>query len=154
LNNFIWIRSWCCETKVCTSDLEDSDKTLRFIYWQNRRIFANSIHYLIATWLYLVLPRILVGSVLFIFLIFCIVYICFLCLRIVSSVLNVASVSRGQTYKRNQENTYTYSFKSNEQFIWLTVMEYMCHKWPRISSTCRKHFPVLSSFMTYQRVGN
>jgi hypothetical protein len=35
---------------------------------------------------------------------------------------------------------------------WLTVMEYMCHKWPRICSTCRKHFPVLSSFMTYRRV--
>jgi hypothetical protein len=30
---------------------------------------------------------------------------------------------------------------------WLTVMEYLCHKWPRICSTCRKHFPVLSSFM-------
>jgi hypothetical protein len=24
---------------------------------------------------------------------------------------------------------------------WLTVMEYLCHKWPRICSTCRKHFP-------------
>ena len=24
--------------------------------------------------------------------------------------------------------------------------------WPRICSTCRKHFPVLSSFMTYHRV--
>jgi hypothetical protein len=23
---------------------------------------------------------------------------------------------------------------------WLTVMEYLCHKWPRICSTCRKHF--------------
>ena len=33
---------------------------------------------------------------------------------------------------------------------WLTVMEYLCHKWPRICSTCRKHSPVLSSFMTYQ----
>jgi len=27
---------------------------------------------------------------------------------------------------------------------WLTVMEYLCHKWPRTCSTCRKHFPVLS----------
>ena len=27
-------------------------------------------------------------------------------------------------------------------------MEYLCHKWPRICSTCCKHFPVLSSFMT------
>ena len=32
---------------------------------------------------------------------------------------------------------------------WLTVMEYLCHKLPRICSTsCRKHFPVLSSFTT------
>jgi hypothetical protein len=30
-------------------------------------------------------------------------------------------------------------------------MEYLCHKWPQICSTCRKHFPVLSSFMTYHR---
>ena len=37
---------------------------------------------------------------------------------------------------------------------WLTVMEYLCHKWPRIYSTCRKHFPFLSSFMTYHRVCN
>jgi hypothetical protein len=35
---------------------------------------------------------------------------------------------------------------------WLTVMKYRCHKWPRIYSTCRKHFSVLSSFMTYHRV--
>ena len=35
---------------------------------------------------------------------------------------------------------------------WLTAMEYLCHKWPRICSTCRKHFPVRSSFMTYHRV--
>jgi hypothetical protein len=33
----------------------------------------------------------------------------------------------------------------------LTAMEYLCHKWPRIYSTCRKHFPVLSPFMTYHR---
>ena len=31
-------------------------------------------------------------------------------------------------------------------------MEYMCHKWSRICFTCRNHFPVLTSFMTYQRV--
>jgi len=35
-----------------------------------------------------------------------------------------------------------------------TVTEYLCHKWPRICSTCRKHFPVLSSFITYHRVFN
>jgi hypothetical protein len=27
-------------------------------------------------------------------------------------------------------------------------MEYLCHKWPRICSACRKHCPVLSSFVT------
>ena len=37
---------------------------------------------------------------------------------------------------------------------WLTVMEYLCHKWRRICFTCRKHFPVISSFMTYHRVCN
>ena len=31
---------------------------------------------------------------------------------------------------------------------WLTAMEYLRHKWPRKCSTCRKHFPVLSLFMT------
>jgi hypothetical protein len=31
-------------------------------------------------------------------------------------------------------------------------MEYLCHKWPRICSTCRKHIPVHSSFLTYHRV--
>ena len=36
----------------------------------------------------------------------------------------------------------------------LTVTKYRCHKWPRIYSTWRKHFPVLSSFMTYHRVYN
>jgi hypothetical protein len=33
----------------------------------------------------------------------------------------------------------------------LTVTEYLCHKWTRICSTCRKHFLVLSSFMTYHQ---
>jgi hypothetical protein len=36
----------------------------------------------------------------------------------------------------------------------LLSMEYPCYKWPLICSTCRKHFPVLSSFMTYHRVCN
>ena len=31
---------------------------------------------------------------------------------------------------------------------WLTVVEYLCHKWSRICSICRKQFPVLSSIMT------
>jgi hypothetical protein len=37
------------------------------------------------------------------------------------------------------------------KYLWL---EYMRYKWPRICCTCRKHFPVLSSFMTYHRVCN
>jgi hypothetical protein len=32
---------------------------------------------------------------------------------------------------------------------WLTIIEYLCHKWSRICPTCRKHFPVLSSFTTF-----
>ena len=35
--------------------------------------------------------------------------------------------------------------------IWLTVMEYMCHQWSQICSTCRKYSPVYSSLMTYHR---
>jgi hypothetical protein len=31
---------------------------------------------------------------------------------------------------------------------WLTIMECLGHKWPWICSTCRKHIPVLSSFIT------
>ena len=31
---------------------------------------------------------------------------------------------------------------------WLTVMEYLCHKWPRICSTYCKHFLVLSQLVT------
>ena len=30
-------------------------------------------------------------------------------------------------------------------------MEYLCHKWPRICSTCRNHFAVLSSFVAYHQ---
>jgi hypothetical protein len=37
---------------------------------------------------------------------------------------------------------------------WLTVIEYLCPNCPRICSTCRKHFPGLSSFTTYYRVCN
>ena len=34
-------------------------------------------------------------------------------------------------------------------WLQLTVMKYLCRKWSWICSTCRKHFPALSSFMTY-----
>ena len=37
---------------------------------------------------------------------------------------------------------------------WLTVTQYLCHKLPRICFICRKHFEVLSSFMTYHWVCN
>jgi hypothetical protein len=35
---------------------------------------------------------------------------------------------------------------------WFTVMEYLCHKLTRICHTCRKHFPVISSCITYHQV--
>ena len=38
-------------------------------------------------------------------------------------------------------------------FLYNIIMEYLCHNWPGICSTC-KHFPILSSFMTYSRVCN
>ena len=43
--------------------------------------------------------------------------------------------------------------KSDVRFVF-TSSCYLCHKWPLICSTCRKHFPVLSSFMTYHRLCN
>ena len=36
----------------------------------------------------------------------------------------------------------------------LTVTEYLCLKWLRICSTCRKHYQILFSFMTYHQVWN
>jgi hypothetical protein len=36
----------------------------------------------------------------------------------------------------------------------VNLTEYLRHKWPKICSTCRKHFLVLSSFMTYNQVCN
>ena len=36
----------------------------------------------------------------------------------------------------------------------LTATVYLCHKWLRVWSVCRKHNPVLSLFMTYHRVCN
>ena len=36
----------------------------------------------------------------------------------------------------------------------LTAMDYLCHKCPRICSTCRKHFPVISSFFTRHPIGS
>jgi hypothetical protein len=37
---------------------------------------------------------------------------------------------------------------------WLTVMEYMCHKWTQICSTCRKHFPFPHSWLIIGFVTN
>ena len=34
---------------------------------------------------------------------------------------------------------------------WMTAMKYLCHKWPRMCSTCCKH-TIPSSFMIYHRV--
>jgi hypothetical protein len=47
----------------------------------------------------------------------------------------------------------------NQEFLLVNLKSslrkfYLCHKWSRICSTCRTHFPVLSSFMTYHRVCN
>ena len=58
--------------------------------------------------------------------------------------------------KRSYSLSWSHHFDSFTigTMTWLIVMKYMCHKWPRICSTCRKHFLILSSFMTYHRVRN
>jgi hypothetical protein len=52
--------------------------------------------------------------------------------------------------KKRQATIYKTFFESFAvaTMTWLTVMEYLCYKWPRICSTCHKHFPILSSLMT------
>jgi hypothetical protein len=58
--------------------------------------------------------------------------------------------SRSKSKDSESKNACQWS----DQWIWLTVTEYLCHKWPRICSIFSKHFPVLSSIMTYHRVYN
>ena len=50
--------------------------------------------------------------------------------------------------------TFTSKLCAVATVTWLTAMEYLCHKWPRICSVCRNHSPVLSSFMISHRVCN
>ena len=57
-------------------------------------------------------------------------------------------------YTRQMSNTLLSTTDLDTLVPWLTVMEYLCHKLPRICSTCRKHFSVLSSFMTNHQVCN
>ena len=48
----------------------------------------------------------------------------------------------------SSETTYTCSKYVELAQMQLIVMEYLCHKSTRVCSTCRKHFPVICSFMT------
>jgi hypothetical protein len=56
--------------------------------------------------------------------------------------------------KRKVQKDKQQSTKHTHKATDRVTLEYMCYKWPRICSTCRKHFPVLSSFMTYHWVCN
>ena len=47
----------------------------------------------------------------------------------------------------------SWSFKVSTM-TWLTVTEYLCHTWIRISSVCRNYNPVLPSVITYHRLCN
>jgi hypothetical protein len=52
---------------------------------------------------------------------------------------------------------YSRACGSYQDFLYrglLLTSKLLYHKWPRICYTCPKHFPVLSSFMTYHRVCN
>jgi hypothetical protein len=54
----------------------------------------------------------------------------------------------------NTFNTHLWLYITRMILPWLTVTEYMCHRWPRISSVCHNHNMVLSSFMANYRVCN
>ena len=45
-------------------------------------------------------------------------------------------------------------YDRNSNMTWSIVMEYLCHKWPRICYVSHKHNPILSSFMSYSRICN
>ena len=65
----------------------------------------------------------------------------------------VSTINYGQVPKNDKLKSSLRKF-TVPAMTWLTVMEYTCHKWPRICSTYRKHFPVLSSIMDYHRACN
>ena len=77
--------------------------------------------------------------------------------KVMHSILGLRKKASYQTEKKITKSLYI-GKQSGIQFtifikvLRLSAMEYMCHKWPRIYSTCRKHFPVFSSFMTYHQV--
>ena len=42
-----------------------------------------------------------------------------------------------------QAGSYPFESFTDATMTWLTVTEYLCHKWPWICSICRKQFPLL-----------
>jgi hypothetical protein len=83
------------------------------------------------------------------------IVILFLILDLINWNLSSPPVSGGVRVARSWLSwSHQYQCFTVATMTWLTVMEYLCHRWPRICSTCRKHFPVLSSFMTYHELCN
>ena len=75
------------------------------------------------------------------------------------SVLNNLWNFRSDDFKLSKSSfwlSWSHHFESFSvaTLTWLTVAEYVCHKWPRICPTGRQHFPILSSFMNYYRLCN
>jgi hypothetical protein len=56
---------------------------------------------------------------------------------LVSSKFSVNSTCVSYPYWSHHFKSFTVA-----TMAWLITMEYMCHKWPMICSTCRKHLPV------------
>ena len=59
---------------------------------------------------------------------------------------HVASRSKSKDWSHGSESKNACQW--SDQWIWLNVTEYLCHKWPRICSIFRKHLPVVFSIMT------
>jgi hypothetical protein len=57
-----------------------------------------------------------------------------------------------QIWKESWSWSHHFESVTVATIIWLTVTEYLCHKWPQICSTCRQYYPDHSSFMTYHRL--
>jgi hypothetical protein len=70
-----------------------------------------------------------------------------------TNVPNITLLNQWQVMLNNSKAPfYVQLCFTVDTMTWFSVMEYLCHTWPRLCSTCRKHFPVVSSFLTYHRI--
>jgi hypothetical protein len=68
------------------------------------------------------------------------------------SMITISETMKPMQYQGLMDIGHHFESLTVATTTWLTAMEYQCHKWPRIYLNGRKHFPVLSSFVTFLRI--